>query len=81
MTTIQIKDVLRHDAKTACKANGIKVAMKHMVLLEYSANEYGVSYVMFRDCKTGKEYQCYANWKNYTSEHPSKWLVEEYKNQ
>ena len=78
MTDIQYKDILKHDAKKACIENGLKCSMKHMTLLESGSNEFGTSYVMFEDRKTGKQYQCYANWNNYTADHPSKWIVSEY---
>lgn len=78
MTQKQEFDLYKHEAKTACKENGIKVAMKHMVLLETGTSNGFVDYVMFEDTKTGRQYQCYANWKNYTIEHPSKWAVSEY---
>lgn len=78
MTDLQFKDVLKHEVKTACNENGIKVFMNHMTLLEYGTTNGMVDYVMFRDRKTGKEYQCCASWKNYTPEHHSKWLVTEY---
>lgn len=78
MTQRQIYELYKHEAKTACKENGIKVFIKHMTLLETGMIDGFVDYVMFEDRKTGKQYQCYANWKHFTSEHPSKWIVDEY---
>lgn len=79
MTRIQEHDLYKHEAKQACKENGIKAAMVNMELLESGINKNGyVDYVMFEDRKTGKQYQCYANWSFYTIDHPSKWIVEEY---
>ncbi len=79
MTDIHYYNLLKHAAKEACRENGIKVFMNHMVLLEGGMSEGMVDYVMFRDLKSGKEYQCGASWGNCTYEHPSRWLVAEYK--
>lgn len=78
MTDLQFKDLLKHEAKKACKENGIKSAMKKMILLEYGTTNGMIDYVMFRDTETGKEYQCTASWSNYTEDHKSKWIVDQY---
>lgn len=46
-------------AKAACKAEGIKVNMKDMTILEAGCGFEGLDYVMFHDAKSDREYQCH----------------------
>lgn len=78
MTELQELDMLKHEAKIACRENGVKVFIKNIALLESGYTNGMPDYIMFRDLKTGLEYQCCASWKNYTSDHPSKWVVTVY---
>ena len=53
-------------AKAACEANGLKIPMIHMTLLEAGGDQYGALYVMFSDKRTGKEYQCRRDRQDWT---------------
>lgn len=59
-------------AKTACKSNGIKVTMKNMLIYESGFDGIRTKYVMFKDIKTGTEYQCLLI--------NNVWRVERYQN-
>lgn len=75
-------------AKEGCKENGIKVSLKNMVLLETGSGEgrlhfvgnkeLYISYVMFEDVKTKKQYQVYYGVKYYDEKTRSLYYVEEY---
>lgn len=65
-------------AEKACAENGIKVAMKNMILLETGFNGVAVDYVMFEDSATGNQYQCYYGAKYYNAELDTLWAVERY---
>lgn len=53
-------------AKAACEANGLKIPMIHMTLLEAGGDQYGALYVVFSDKRTGKEYQCRRDRQDWT---------------
>lgn len=72
-------------AKKALKENGIKTFIKDIVLLEcrfhyellYGINIMIVDYVMIKDIKTDKEYQCFYGSKYYNEKTHSLYLVKE----
>lgn len=80
MSRAEELSLYKSEAKKACKAEGIKVLIKNMVLLETGMTQGIVDYVMFEDRATGKQYQCYMDWKYCTYDHPSKYVVMEYIN-
>lgn len=77
MTKKEIAEYKRA-AKTACTENGIKVAMKNMVLLEIGKYHGMIDYVMFKDMVTGIEYQCYWGYKYYNPDKDTLWCVTVY---
>ena len=72
-------NIYKSAAKAACRAEGIKVLIKNMTLLETGMENGAVNYVMFKDRATGKQYQCYIGWDYYTADHRSIYFVQEYK--
>lgn len=87
MTKIEKLEYKRF-AKKGCKENGIKVNIKDMILLESGSGEgclhfvgnreLYISYVMFEDGRTGKQYQVYYGAKYYNEKTHSLYCVEEY---
>lgn len=82
---------LKQDAQEAMKKYGIVVYQKNMELLECGTHVEEINfstgdsikiritdYVMFKDMKTGKEWQCYYGEKHYNHELSTLWEVIEY---
>lgn len=90
MTNIESIEYKRF-AKEGLKENGINVNIKDMILLETGSGrgqlhfigntmkELYIDYTMFEDRKSRKQYQVFYGARNYTTEHPSLFYVEEYK--
>ena len=77
MTKVEMKKYKKM-AKEACASEGIKVCMKDMVLLETGESSGVIDYVMFRDLKTGSEYQCFYGVRFYVVGHESLYAVAKY---
>lgn len=88
MTPRQEIKLCKQKAQEACRENGIKVFQKNMTILEKGLERTKlefcgmtiteVTYVMFRDEASGKEYQCYYGAEYYNVETKSLWAVNLY---
>lgn len=89
MTKLE-KTECKRFAKNGMATIGIKIPMKNIALLEMASGykegalhfagnkEFYISYVMFEDRKTGRQFQISYSSKNYTDDNKSLFYVREY---